>query len=201
LREILHYISSVNLTRENHYFAFDEVLERFGVKFIKQTIGGDVTNTENLFMQIQGAQDEKARLQKMMSEFIDDPASYNPEERIVKSRKEDVWNLAHKLTEAFSLPDPKASPLFENTKEMKDGVSKILACYEKGVQRLEAILAQDVRKTEDQVTEGRREKDVPHYTPARLKAEQKAAKAAAREVAKRAEGKEKAKVLKRVVKV
>ena len=38
LQKILEIACSVNLTSEGHYFAFDEALEMYSVKFVKQNI-------------------------------------------------------------------------------------------------------------------------------------------------------------------
>jgi len=48
IQTLLNYAGSVNLTRDGHYFAFDEALETFGVKFIKQNVTGNVINEDNL---------------------------------------------------------------------------------------------------------------------------------------------------------
>ena len=45
---LLNYASSVNLNRDGHFYAFDEALETFGVKYIKENITGNVYNNENL---------------------------------------------------------------------------------------------------------------------------------------------------------
>ena len=40
-QNLFQQVCLVNLTREGHYFGFDEALKRFGVKFVKQNIGGN----------------------------------------------------------------------------------------------------------------------------------------------------------------
>ena len=50
--KLSQYICSVNLTSSGHFFAFDEALERFSVKFVKQNIGGNCMNIDNLKLQI-----------------------------------------------------------------------------------------------------------------------------------------------------
>ena len=52
LQELLKHVCSVNLTNPGHYFAFDEALERFGVKFVKQNIEGKTMDNEKLKLQI-----------------------------------------------------------------------------------------------------------------------------------------------------
>ena len=52
LQKLLQYICSVNLIQPGHFFGFDEALERFGVKFIKQNISGNYMDPEELKLQI-----------------------------------------------------------------------------------------------------------------------------------------------------
>ena len=54
LLQHLQAVPSVNLTQEGHYFAFDEALETFGVKFIKQNMTGCATDEENFKEKYQG---------------------------------------------------------------------------------------------------------------------------------------------------
>ena len=165
LRELLQYVASVNLTKKEQYFAFDEALETFGVKFIKQNIGGDLTDPQNLMIQIQGAQTERERIDKMVSEFVGDVIIYNREERTTSDRKDALWNLASQLTQAFNILDPKASILFKDAKEITaNGIENILTCYKKGILRLEQILRQDIYKVEIRNTKGRRSKDIIRHT-------------------------------------
>ena len=44
LQKLLQTVCSVNLGSEGHYLAFDEALETYGVKFIKQNITGNLTD-------------------------------------------------------------------------------------------------------------------------------------------------------------
>ncbi|RIB16292.1 hypothetical protein C2G38_2143167 [Gigaspora rosea] len=44
----LQKASSINLIQEDHYFAIDEGLETFGVKFVKENMTGQATNSDNL---------------------------------------------------------------------------------------------------------------------------------------------------------
>ena len=48
LQQKMKVAASINLTKDEHYFGYDEALERFGVMFIKQTLVGHATNKENL---------------------------------------------------------------------------------------------------------------------------------------------------------
>ncbi|RHZ88408.1 hypothetical protein Glove_23g145 [Diversispora epigaea] len=72
IQTLLKYASSVNLTQNGHYFAFDEALETFGVKFIKQNITGNVVDEKNLKRQIKAAQSEKEQMNLLLDEFLDD---------------------------------------------------------------------------------------------------------------------------------
>ncbi len=58
LQKLLKCVYSVNITHSEHYFAFDEALERFDVKFVKQNIGGKTMDIEELKLQISSAQIE-----------------------------------------------------------------------------------------------------------------------------------------------
>ncbi len=48
LKKLLYYAESINLLREGYYYTFDETLETFDMKFIKQNITSNVINEENL---------------------------------------------------------------------------------------------------------------------------------------------------------
>ncbi|CAG8809270.1 12535_t:CDS:2 [Cetraspora pellucida] len=62
LQNIIRHVSSVNLTRPGHYFAFDEELERFGVMYVKQNIGSAKQSIDELKLQIMSIQAERDRL-------------------------------------------------------------------------------------------------------------------------------------------
>ncbi|RIB18026.1 hypothetical protein C2G38_2185794 [Gigaspora rosea] len=68
LLQNLRTVPSINLTQEGHYFAFDEALETFGIKFLKEHMTGCATNLENLELNIKAAQTEYDRLNLL--EFI-----------------------------------------------------------------------------------------------------------------------------------
>ena len=87
LQILLQYVYSVNLTSSEYFFAFDEALERFGVKFVKQNIGGNCMDIDNLKLQISSVQAERDRLSLLLSEYVGDISSTR-EERTIKSRKE-----------------------------------------------------------------------------------------------------------------
>src|SRR6266508_593962 len=48
LQLLLNYVCSINLTNLGHFFAFDEALERFEVKYVKQNIRKNSGNSEDL---------------------------------------------------------------------------------------------------------------------------------------------------------
>ena len=58
LRQLLQHVGSANLTREGHYFAFDEALEFFGVKYIKQSMTQRIITEDNFKRHIKSAQSE-----------------------------------------------------------------------------------------------------------------------------------------------
>ena len=96
MQKILHYVCSINLTRPEHFFGFDEALERFGVKFIKQNISGNYMDNEELKSQISSVQTERERLTMLLSEYVGDDILIKGE-RAVKSRKDSLWKLAEDL--------------------------------------------------------------------------------------------------------
>src|SRR5437868_1391362 len=55
LKTLLYYAGSVNLNRDGHFYAFDEALETFGMKFTKQNITGNIYNNETLKRQIKAS--------------------------------------------------------------------------------------------------------------------------------------------------
>ncbi len=148
LQTLLQYVCFVNLTSSGHFFAFDEALERFGVKFVKQNIGGNCMDIDNLKLQISSVQAERDRLSLLISEYVGDISS-SREQRTIKSRKEVLQKLAEDLKNAFNLPNPLTHDLFKNAKEMnEEGFKRLFSCYNNGIDRLNAILYQDVYKTE-----------------------------------------------------
>jgi len=163
LQKLLQYVCSVNLTRPGHFFGFDEALERFGVKFVKQNIGGNYMDNEDLKLQISSVQAERDRLTMLLSEYVGDEILIKGE-RAIKSRKDSLWKLANSLTIAFNLENPLTHELFKNTKEMnEDGFLRLFSCYNTGIERLNTILHQDVYKSEPRNVKGRRARDIVSY--------------------------------------
>jgi len=58
LQSLFNYIYSINLTNSDHFFAFNKALERFGVKYVKQNIGKNLSNSEDLKQRISSIQSE-----------------------------------------------------------------------------------------------------------------------------------------------
>ncbi|RHZ67000.1 hypothetical protein Glove_303g24 [Diversispora epigaea] len=157
LQFLMNYAGSVNLTRDGHYFAFDEVLETFGVKFIKENITGNIVSEDNLKRHIKSAQSEKERMDLLFSEFIEDNVT-SKMDRAVKNRHEVLWNLIDKLVETFQVNNHE---LFQNCLECTLlGFQRLYKYYETGKQHLTKIFRQEILKLETIDTTGRRSKDV-----------------------------------------
>jgi hypothetical protein len=118
LRAILQHACSVNLTRQRHYLAFDEALETFGVKFIKQNISGRSTDSTNLTRQIQAMQTEMDQLSLVFAAFNNEKIINSQSDHAVKSRKQSLWQLANDLFTALNFPDPQQHDLFKHAKEL-----------------------------------------------------------------------------------
>ncbi|RHZ84801.1 hypothetical protein Glove_74g102 [Diversispora epigaea] len=160
LLKLLHYAGSVNLTRDNHYFAFDEALETFGVKFIKQNITGNVFDNETLKRRIKAAQTEHERMNLLIGEFVND-ITVSQTEHAINSQQEVMWTLIDSLTDAFENPIPTNHLLFKNCKELTTlGCKKLIESYEQGKQRLIQIYKQEVLHIEPIDTKGRRAKGI-----------------------------------------
>jgi hypothetical protein len=84
--------------KEEHFLAFDEALERYGVKFVKQNIGGNPIDQAQLELQIQSFQAEKERLELLLSEYLDDDnlITRSGSVRALQSRDHVVWHLSNK---------------------------------------------------------------------------------------------------------
>ncbi|CAG8590705.1 16645_t:CDS:2 [Gigaspora rosea] len=167
LQNLLRIVCSVYLTNEGHYFAFDEALETYGVKFIKQNITGNVTDQQTMMSKIKAAQSERDRLSILLAEYIDNVVM-SQNIRAVKSRKDSLWSLVEKLLSAFNHPNPSEHYLFEDMPEIsEEGIKNILSFYETGKSRFQEVLAQDVYKTEPR-TPGRRTRNINYYSYAHL---------------------------------
>jgi len=160
LQKLLSHIGSVNLTCEGHYYAFDEALETFGVKFIKQNITGNICDNETLKRQIKASQAERERMDLLIGEFTND-ITISQTERAVNSRQEELWLLINSLVDAFESQIPTDHLLFKNYKELTStGYKKLIESYESGKERLMQIYRQEVLHVESINTKGRRAKGV-----------------------------------------
>ncbi|GBB83785.1 hypothetical protein RclHR1_10450008 [Rhizophagus clarus] len=111
LRILLEFVSSVNLTHDGHFYAFDETLEIFGVKYIKKNVTGNIYNIKNLKKQIKAAQIERERMDLLFEEFLDDIV-ISKKDQAVDGRREAFWTLVNSLLTAFDLPNPTSLSLF-----------------------------------------------------------------------------------------
>ncbi|RHZ89182.1 hypothetical protein Glove_18g70 [Diversispora epigaea] len=91
LEEKLRYCSTFKIPNKDRHicFGFDEALETFGVRFVKQNISGNVIDETNLNNQIKAFQDERERIDLLLSEYLDD-RSISHSEQAIKSRKESL---------------------------------------------------------------------------------------------------------------
>ncbi|CAG8702569.1 10547_t:CDS:1, partial [Ambispora gerdemannii] len=132
---LLQMVCSVNLTSEGHYLAFDEALETYGIKFIKQNITRNLTDQQTMMLKIKAVQSKRNRLLMLLAEYTDDVA-VSQSARTIKSRKDSLWSLATKLSSAFDYPDPMTHYLFKDAPEIcEKGIEDILSFYEHGESR------------------------------------------------------------------
>ncbi|GES90173.1 hypothetical protein GLOIN_2v1482460 [Rhizophagus clarus] len=145
---LLNYASSVNLTCEGHFYSFDEALEIFGVKFIKENVRENIYNDESLKRQIKSAQAEQERMDLLFGEFIGDIVT-SKKDRAVDGRQELFWNLVNSLLVTFESSNLISHSLFQNCKELTDSdYAKLFSCYNNGKERLMQIYRQEVLKIE-----------------------------------------------------
>ncbi|GBC12710.2 hypothetical protein GLOIN_2v1792124 [Rhizophagus irregularis DAOM 181602=DAOM 197198] len=156
----------VSEDRFGHFMAFDEALETFGVKFIKQNVTGNVIDQENLKRQVKASQSEYERIELFLNEYLHNNTSTN-HERSTNLRKDEMWSLVEKLLIAFDTKDfnhyNQTHDLFHTSypKEIHaDGIRRLKECYKRGLHRIHLIYAQEVLKKEKIDTTGRRVKEV-----------------------------------------
>lgn len=164
LEERLNYCGTFKIPRDvnedsRHVcFGFDEALKTFGVRFIKQNVYGNIIDEKNLRDQIKSSQDERERIDLLMSEYLNDYAvSYS--ERAIKSHKKSLWELVNDFITGFGMSDPLSHQLFQEytpTEMHKEGLSRLFNCYLNGLKWIKAIYRQEVLKTEDRNPQGRR---------------------------------------------
>lgn len=174
LEEKLECASSVKIDndekRKGHYFAFDEALETFGIKFIKQNIAGNVIDVNNLKLQVKAAQSERDRIGILLSEYLNDPCG-SIGQRAVDTRKSVMWNLVNELLSSFCHSDEYncyQNPLWNTTTPDQftaDGVIRLSNCFPDGTLRIEAIFLQDVISIQKSNKVGRRKLGITRWKP------------------------------------
>ncbi|GET01202.1 hypothetical protein GLOIN_2v1482460 [Rhizophagus clarus] len=166
--EKLRYCCSFKIPNKNFknahptYFGFDEALETFGVKFVKQHVNGNVIDEKTLKNQIKGIQDERERIDLLMSEYLKDHF-ISSSERAIKSHKESLWELIHDLVTIFGMKNPLSHLLFEKyspTEMHKESLDRLIACYLDRLERIKKVYLQEVLQTERKNTQGRRTAEV-----------------------------------------
>ncbi|PYY20774.1 MAG: hypothetical protein DMG62_22055 [Acidobacteria bacterium] len=139
-------------------------MERFGVKYVKQNIGKNPGNDEDLKQRISSIQTERERLDVLLNEYVGEDI-FIRSERTIKSRKEALWNLVNQLVDAFNLIDSTTHEIFKDTTENNpNGFNNLFTCYELGIERLNNIHAQEIEKSISINTKGRRIKNIKTIT-------------------------------------
>ncbi|RHZ55596.1 hypothetical protein Glove_413g5 [Diversispora epigaea] len=115
LQQTLRHSASINLTKKNHYYAYDETLETLGVKFIKQNVTGNVINEENLKQQIKSVQLKREHIDLLFAEYIDNHVKAKNNHAIT-SWKDAIWKLADDLIEVFEMENFLEHELFKKFK-------------------------------------------------------------------------------------
>ncbi|GBC44445.1 uncharacterized protein OCT59_014491 [Rhizophagus irregularis] len=157
LRKMLRTAPSINLTSPGHFFAYDEALETFGVKFVKQNVTRIPADKEELKLRIKATQLEKERTEMLICDYIGDSVQ-SSRPRNVQSRKEKIWELAHLLINAFESLNPLENPVFEFCNNLNDdGVNQLIIAYDIGIKRLQTIANQEIFLTESYTTIGRKQ--------------------------------------------
>jgi hypothetical protein len=165
LEGLLRYAASVNISNSNHYFAYDEALETYGVKYVKQSLTQYPLDDRTLKLQIKAAQTENIRIKQLFDEFLNKEKIKKESDHIVISRKEKVWALALELLDLFENPNQPTHNLLQFSPELNSsGYNFLFTAYEKGKNRMESLLKQEVYGTEMRDTNGRRSREVNIYT-------------------------------------
>jgi hypothetical protein len=152
---MLNIVPSVNLTSPGHFFAYDEALETFGVKFVKQNVTRIPADKEELKLKIKATQLEKERTEMLICDYIGDSVQ-SSQPHNVQFRKEKIWELAHLLINAFEFTNPLENPIFEYCNNLNDdGVNQLVTSYNIGIKRLQTIVNQEILLTENYTTAGR----------------------------------------------
>jgi len=156
--KIPHDVVSDPKSARHVCFGFDEALETFGVRFIKGNVSGNIIDEKNTKNQIKASQSERERIDLLMSEYLNDH-SISHSERAIESRQESLWELVNDLVEIFGMDNPLSHQLFQKytpTEMHKEGLSRLVACYLDGLERIKGIYRQEVLKIENRNPKGRR---------------------------------------------
>ncbi|EXX62975.1 hypothetical protein GLOIN_2v1761251 [Rhizophagus irregularis DAOM 181602=DAOM 197198] len=168
LEDKLRYAASIridhNEKRKGHFFAYDEALETFGVKFIKQNISGNVINMESLKLQIKSAQTERDRIGILLSEYLNDPTA-STGNHAINQRYDAMWKLVNILLQEFDKTNESFlnNDMWKNVYQTQltvEGVTRLKNCFPDGVIRMRAIYYEDVLKTRS-IQSGRSKLGVP----------------------------------------
>ena len=76
-----------------------------------------------------------------MSKYLDNH-SISHSERAIESRQESLWELVNDLVEIFGMDNPLSHQLFQkytSTEMYKEGLSRLLACYPDGLERIKEV--------------------------------------------------------------
>ncbi|GET02725.1 hypothetical protein GLOIN_2v1482460 [Rhizophagus clarus] len=149
-----------HLSTLTKYPKLNEILntQNLWVHFIKQNINGNIINEAKLKANIKAAQEERDRVDLLLSEYLED-TSISQSKRAVDSRRKVLWELVDDLVMIFGMMDPLSHDIFKDLElpEIhKEGCEKLIACYNSGLERMQMIYKQDVIKSEPQNAQGRR---------------------------------------------
>ncbi|CAG8733917.1 2487_t:CDS:2 [Cetraspora pellucida] len=145
LQLLLQYVLSVNLTRKGHFFALDEALECFDVKYVKDNIGFYLGNEDQIKLQIHSIQDERECLDLILHYYVRDDTII-PKDRKLISRYNIIDSLKCKLVQVFT-QDSNTYELFKNTSEYtEEGFNNLFTCYDICIKRLKEIHSQEITK-------------------------------------------------------
>ncbi|PKK62087.1 hypothetical protein RhiirC2_790886 [Rhizophagus irregularis] len=167
LEEKLHYCGAFKISHDakddpenvHHiYFRFDKALKTFGVRFIKENVTGNFIDKKNLKNQIKASQNERERIDLLMSEYLDDN-SISHSERAVKLCQESLWELVNDLVVIFGMDNPLSLQLFQKytpTEMHQKGLDHLIVCYLGGLEKIKGIYWQEVLKIKNRNPKGRR---------------------------------------------
>ncbi|RIB24286.1 hypothetical protein C2G38_2168927 [Gigaspora rosea] len=159
-KRIRYTKSVINMTQKGYYFAYDEDLETFGIKFIKENMVGHKTNLENLKRNIKSAQAENEQLSFLISEFTED-RSVGKNSQAVKDRQEALWKLINELKAGLSDSQPESHTLFAKTIQLTTaGYRWMFNCYQLDIDKINKVVAQIIHSLTGKVKIERDELDL-----------------------------------------